>query len=264
MLEGGLDRRRRDPLRRRSRRGDQRLLEANLDGGPSRARTLAVEDDGDPADVPASTGRAPHAPDTEATIPDTGLLPAETPAPGSDDAVRLEGVWLESAKGQVLDAPRAHVPFDICWAVRFARPAAAPGFRLELIDAAGQVLGECDTEPTQVRTGVYEPGVVEMVRSPLRRGVGAGEYRVVCTCTVPREGGEAVTEHVASCRLKVIGSGPLRAVADLPKQVLYLLLADTLTTDQAYELSVAGVTNINGLPGGGGTAEVLRQSSQRE
>ena len=51
---------------------------------------------------------------------------------------------------------------------------------------------------------------------------------------------------------------------DLPKQVLYLLLADTLSTDQAYELSVTGVTNINGLPGGGGTAEVLRQASQLE
>ena len=51
---------------------------------------------------------------------------------------------------------------------------------------------------------------------------------------------------------------------DLPKQVLYLLLADTLATDQPYELSVAGVTNINGVPDGGGTAEVLREASQRE
>ena len=51
---------------------------------------------------------------------------------------------------------------------------------------------------------------------------------------------------------------------DLPKQVLYLLLADTLATDQPYELSVTGVTNINGLPGGGGTAEVLREGSQLE
>ena len=51
---------------------------------------------------------------------------------------------------------------------------------------------------------------------------------------------------------------------DLPKRVLYLLLADTLATDQPYELSVAGVTNINGVPGGGGTAEVLREASQLE
>lgn len=49
---------------------------------------------------------------------------------------------------------------------------------------------------------------------------------------------------------------------DLPKRVLYLLLADTLATDQPYELSLSGVTNINGLPGGGGTAEVLREGSQ--
>ena len=49
---------------------------------------------------------------------------------------------------------------------------------------------------------------------------------------------------------------------DLPKRVLYLLLADTLTPDQPYELSLAGVTNINGVPGGGGTAEVLREASE--
>jgi hypothetical protein len=51
---------------------------------------------------------------------------------------------------------------------------------------------------------------------------------------------------------------------DLPKQVLYLLLADTLATDRPYEVSVAGVTNINGVQGGGGTAEVTRQALQRE
>ncbi len=51
---------------------------------------------------------------------------------------------------------------------------------------------------------------------------------------------------------------------DLPKQALYLLLADTLAMDLPYELFVAGVTNINGVPGGGGTAEVLREVPQRE
>lgn len=51
---------------------------------------------------------------------------------------------------------------------------------------------------------------------------------------------------------------------DLPKRVLYLMLADTLATDQLYELSVAGVTNINGVPGGGGAAEVLREGASLE
>ena len=48
----------------------------------------------------------------------------------------------------------------------------------------------------------------------------------------------------------------------LPKRVLYLLLADTLATDQPFELSFSGVTNINGVPDGGGTAEVLREAPQ--
>lgn len=59
------------------------------------------------------------------------------------------------------------------------------------------------------------------------------------------------------------GESALQA-RDLPKRVLYLLLADTLATDQPYELAVQGVTNINGVPDGGGTAEVLREAPQRE
>jgi hypothetical protein len=51
---------------------------------------------------------------------------------------------------------------------------------------------------------------------------------------------------------------------DLPKRVLYLLLAGALAADQPYELSVAGVTNINDVPGGGGSAEVIRGAPQRE
>ena len=51
---------------------------------------------------------------------------------------------------------------------------------------------------------------------------------------------------------------------DLPKQMLYLLMADTIATDRPYELSVAGVTNINGVPDGGGTAELLREAPLRE
>ena len=47
---------------------------------------------------------------------------------------------------------------------------------------------------------------------------------------------------------------------DLPKQVLFLLLSDTLAVDGSYELLVDGVTNINGLAGGGGTAEVQREA----
>ena len=49
---------------------------------------------------------------------------------------------------------------------------------------------------------------------------------------------------------------------DLPKRVLYFMLADALAADQLYEFSVAGVTNINGVPDGGGTAEVLREAPE--
>jgi hypothetical protein len=59
------------------------------------------------------------------------------------------------------------------------------------------------------------------------------------------------------------GANVLQA-RELPKRALYFLLADTLATDQLYELSVSGVTNINGVADGGGTAEVLREAPSRE
>ena len=65
-------------------------------------------------------------------------------------------------------------------------------------------------------------------------------------------------------RLPARGGESVLRARDLPKQVLYVLLADTLATDQPYELAIQGVTNINGVPDGGGTAEVLREAPERE
>ena len=73
---------------------------------------------------------------------------------------------------------------------------------------------------------------------------------------------DEIEEALRTPRPPVVSSERELQTRDLPKRVLYLLLADTLTPDQPYELSLAGVTNINGVPGGGGTAEVLREASQ--
>ena len=51
---------------------------------------------------------------------------------------------------------------------------------------------------------------------------------------------------------------------NLPKQALYLLLGDTLVADEPYELTVGGVTNINGVGAGGGTVEVLRAGPEAD
>ena len=45
---------------------------------------------------------------------------------------------------------------------------------------------------------------------------------------------------------------------DLPKRTIYLLLSDTLVFEEAYEVSVSGVLNINGIAEGGGTEAFLR------
>jgi hypothetical protein len=73
-----------------------------------------------------------------------------------------------------------------------------------------------------------------------------------------------IETELRSPRPPALGGESVLRARNLPKQVLYVLLADTLATDQPYELVIQGVTNINGVPDGGGTAEVLREAPQRE
>ena len=47
---------------------------------------------------------------------------------------------------------------------------------------------------------------------------------------------------------------------DLPKRTIFLLLSDTLISDETYEVTVSGVMNINAIAGGGGTEEFMRAS----
>ena len=84
-----------------------------------------------------------------------------------------------------------------------------------------------------------------------------------------RSAGDSVAADEIESELRIPRPPPESSETDLrtrelPKRVLYILLADTLASDQPYELSVIGVTNINGVPDGGGSAEVLREESERE
>ena len=47
----------------------------------------------------------------------------------------------------------------------------------------------------------------------------------------------------------------------LPKRSIYVILSDTLITEIRYELSVAGVINLNNVPSGGGTVEIMREAA---
>ena len=75
-------------------------------------------------------------------------------------------------------------------------------------------------------------------------------------------GDSAAAAELETGELQLRSRSPARRrpdpARDLPKQVLYLLLGDTLIVDQPYELTVGGVTNINGIGGGGGSTEILR------
>jgi len=100
-----------------------------------------------------------------------------------------------------------------------------------------------------------------------RRAAGTESFRTKAVGVGLRSAGDSIAADEIEAALRtprplvVSGERELQT-RDLPKRVLYLLLADTLTPDQPYELSLAGVTNINGVPGGGGTAEVLREASE--
>jgi hypothetical protein len=61
-------------------------------------------------------------------------------------------------------------------------------------------------------------------------------------------------------RARVQSSQAALRARELPSRAIYVLLADTLAMDRPFELTIAGVSNINGVPDGGGTAEVLREA----
>jgi hypothetical protein len=46
----------------------------------------------------------------------------------------------------------------------------------------------------------------------------------------------------------------------LPAREIYVVLPDTLITEAPYGVFVAGIININGIPGGGGTDTIVRQA----
>ena len=77
---------------------------------------------------------------------------------------------------------------------------------------------------------------------------------------------EAAELETRELALRPTFRGPVRIdpTRNLPKQTLYLLIDDPLAVDQPYEVAVDGVTNINGVGGGGGSVEIVRAAPESD
>ena len=141
----------------------------------------------------------------------------------------------------------------------------------ELIGVSAS-LGPDSLGPPQVSTIMHQRDYVERLRAIRDSSYVADSIQFVEDqerIELLRSAGDSIAADEIEAGLTTPRSPPESSqedlrTRDLPKRMLYLLLAGALTADQPYELSVAGVTNINDVPGGGGSAEVIRGMPQRE
>ena len=195
---------------------------------------------------PIATGREEVSPADTVFLNFSLLVPDTTPA-------MVQAV-------QVIDSVTLSVAFD-----DFLDPAS------ELTGVSAS-LGPDSLGPTEVVTILHERDYLarrDAIQDSLHVSDSIQFERAQQRIVSLRNAGDSTTADEIESELSVPRPGAASTARelltrDLPKRVLYLMLADTLAADQPYELSVAGVPNINGVPGGGGTAEVLREGASLE
>jgi ABC-type polysaccharide/polyol phosphate transport system ATPase subunit len=140
----------------------------NKHAGPS-----AIEN----STLPTNGGASPE-------IPAQGLLPrGESAIIYSSAGAQMLGVWLEDESGKVIASVNVNQPFMICYAMRILRPAKELVFGVRLVTIRGDWMFGTNTMQQRVQTPAYQAQDVELVRWPVRPGLGTGEYFLSCGCS---------------------------------------------------------------------------------
>jgi hypothetical protein len=137
------------------------------------------------------------------SVPRAGLLAGEPPGPDAS----LAGAWLERPAGPRLESARAHVPFVICFAVRFGRSTPQPFFELVMRDTGGEVIGICDSGARGISAGHYRPGQTQVVRCRTARGLDAGEYALDIRCWSGQDREALLLDRPGACTITVDAAG---------------------------------------------------------
>jgi lipopolysaccharide transport system ATP-binding protein len=176
--------------------------------------------------IPADA-KAQAAPDSDASLA-TGARrpPAEIPTDGllarSRAAVvypvtgaEILGVWVEDKDGRITPTLQVDEPGAICYALRFTSAQENPLFGTRLTNIRGDPLVGTNTQMQGVSAGHYNAGDSEVVRWPLRPGLGVGDYFITCGCSQHDDPHNFLVREVDAYQFAVVGTARCSGLCDL-------------------------------------------------
>jgi len=149
-------------------------------------------------------------------IPTDGMLPRSRaavvyPSRGAE----LLGVWVEDSGGRVVQTLNIDEPGSICYALRFAIPQENPVFGTRVTNIRGDPLVVTNTQVQGVSVGCYHAGESEVVRWPLRPGLGVGDYFISCGCSLRDDPQQFLLREVDAYQFTVTGTPRCWGVCNL-------------------------------------------------
>jgi homopolymeric O-antigen transport system ATP-binding protein len=163
-----------------------------------------------------SSSAAPAVRRPAAEVPSEGLLPRSRaavvyPVPGAE----LLGVWIEDSAGRVTQTVQVDDAATICYAVRFTSAQDKAVFGTRLTNIRGDPLVGTNTQMQGVSVGHYNAGESEVVRWPLRPGLGVGDYFITCGCSVRDDPHHFLFREVDAYQFTVLGTPRCSGVCNL-------------------------------------------------
>jgi ABC-type polysaccharide/polyol phosphate transport system ATPase subunit len=161
----------------------------------------------------APVASAAPAQDTSATPQPASRIPADGTLPRSRAAVlypssgaELLGVWVEDSAGRVVQTLKVDEPGSICYALRFTTPQDNPVFGTRVTNIRGDPVVVTNTQVQGVSVGRYSAGESEVVRWPLRAGLGVGDYFISCGCALHDDPQQFLLREVDAYQFAVTGT----------------------------------------------------------
>ncbi|MGA2230100.1 MAG: ABC transporter ATP-binding protein [Tepidisphaeraceae bacterium] len=159
-----------------------------------------------PASAVVQIAPSPRGGSAVPDIPRQGLLPrCEAAILYPSAGVEMLGAWLEDAQGNVVGFAGADEPITIAYAVRMSQPIEGLVFGIRLTTIRGDWVFGTNTNRHNVTTPSYAAQDVQIVRWPLRSGLGIGEYFLSCGCSIGDDAHRFVLREVDAYQLSVRG-----------------------------------------------------------
>jgi ABC-type polysaccharide/polyol phosphate transport system ATPase subunit len=159
------------------------------------------------AAIAASGAEAAGAPRPATQAPADGTLARSRAAvvyPSS--GAELLGVWIEDSAGRVTQTMQVDEPATICYALHFTSPQESPVFGTRITNVRGDPLVVTNTQVQGVSAGHYNAGESEVVRWPLRPGLGIGDYFISCGCSLRDDPQQFLLREVDAYQFTVLGT----------------------------------------------------------